>query len=284
VHPLRIGIKLSQQLCSVDELRTIWALADEADYDHCWLFDHLMPIGSAPSDGDVLEGWTLLAAMAAMTERTRVGILVTGNTYRHPGLLAKMAVTVDHLSGGRLEFGLGAAWAEREHEMMGLEFGTVGQRIARLDEACQIIRSLWTQERTSFDGTHYRLEDAIAEPKPLQKPYPPIMLAGRGERKLLRVVARHADAWNITPRELDEDVRLSGVLDHHCEAIGRDPAEIRRTIQLNYAGDADEIVARVKAYLAVGFTEFVIGLYRQRPVDDAHAVTRDVLPRLRELG
>src|SRR6266487_4373327 len=170
-HPTRVGIKLSQQLCTIDQQRAIWRLADEAGFDHLWVFDHLNPIGSAPLDGDIYEGWTLMAAMAQATGRVRIGNMVTGNTYRHPGLLAKVATTVDHLSGGRLEFGLGAGWAENEHTMLGLPFGTTSDRADWLEEACEVIRSLWTRERTSFAGKHYQLAGAIAEPKPVQQPH-----------------------------------------------------------------------------------------------------------------
>src|SRR5919201_6588882 len=163
---LRIGLKLAPQFTTVDEMRAIWQVADEAGFDHCWNFDHFASIGARGNLGDVFEGWTLLGAMAEVTRRVRIGCMVTGNTYRHPGVLAKMAVTVDHLSGGRLEFGLGAAWAELEHTMLGLEYGRVGQRIARLAEACVVLKSLWTQERTTFHGRWYELNDALANPKP----------------------------------------------------------------------------------------------------------------------
>src|SRR5207237_4852452 len=141
--------------------------ADEAGFDHVWDFDHLASIGPGGARRSVYEGWTLLAAIAAATRRVRFGCMVTGNTYRHPAVLAKMAVTVDHLSNGRLEFGIGGAWAELEHTMLGLEFGTVGQRLDRLAEACAIYKSLCTEERTSFEGRHYALQGAIANPKPV---------------------------------------------------------------------------------------------------------------------
>src|SRR5581483_9247394 len=134
---------------------------------------------------------------------------------------------VDHLSGGRLEFGIGAAWAENEHTMLDLEFGTVGQRIARLEEACRMAKLLWTEERSDFEGDHYRLRGAIANPKPVQKPHPPIWIGGSGERKTLRVVAEHADVWN-GGGDPDEAARLSGVLDRHCADVGRDPAVVLR--------------------------------------------------------
>src|SRR5256884_8273428 len=160
-QPLRFGLKASGQWISIEELRNIWKIADEAGFDHLWDFDHLATIGPNGPDGPIYEGWALQAAMAEATARVRIGCMVTGNTYRHPGVLAKTAVTVDHLSGGRLEFGIGAAWAELEHTMFDLEFGTAGQRIARLDEACRMIKLLWTEERSDFDGSHYRLAGAI---------------------------------------------------------------------------------------------------------------------------
>src|SRR3954452_1380388 len=223
MHPQRFGLKLAPQDTTIAELRAVWKIAEDAGFDHIWNFDHLAAISGDPA-GPVFEGWTLLGAMAVATTRTRIGCMVTGNTYRHPGLLAKAAVTVDHLSGGRLELGIGAAWAEIEHEMLGIEFGTVGRRIAWLDEACQVMRSLFTQERTTFEGKRYQLKDALANPKPVQKPYPPIWIGGSGERRTRRVVATHADVGTLGGAAAPaEGARLSGVLDGHCEAIGRDP-------------------------------------------------------------
>ena len=160
---LRYGLKLSQN-ATIEQYRAVWRIADEAGFDHCWCMDHFATLGSR-DDGPIFEAWALLAAMAVATSRTRVGCAVTGNTYRHPAVLAKAAVTVDHLSGGRLEFGIGAGWAENEHTMLGLPFSTAGDRADRLEEACQVIRSLWTQERASFAGQHYQLTGAVAEPK-----------------------------------------------------------------------------------------------------------------------
>src|SRR5215831_6044266 len=177
---MRYGLKLSQN-ATLEQYRAVWRIADEAGFDHCWCMDHFATLGSR-DDGPIFEAWALLAAMAAATSRTRVGCAVTGNTYRHPAVLAKAAVTVDHLSGGRLEFGIGAGWAENEHTMLGLPFGTAGDRADRLEEACQVIRSLWTQERTSFAGQHYQLTGAVAEPKPVQQPHPPIWIGGAGRR------------------------------------------------------------------------------------------------------
>jgi alkanesulfonate monooxygenase SsuD/methylene tetrahydromethanopterin reductase-like flavin-dependent oxidoreductase (luciferase family) len=150
VTSLRLGLKLSQN-ATIDQLRGLWRLADEAGFDSCWVMDHFATLG-ARDDGPIFETWTMLAAMAQLTTRTRIGCAVVGNTYRHPAVLAKMAVTVDHVSGGRLEFGIGAGWAQNEHTMLGLEFGTRNDRADRLEESVQIIRSLWTQPRTTFEA------------------------------------------------------------------------------------------------------------------------------------
>src|SRR5260370_2096761 len=161
---MRYGVKIRQN-AKIDQVSGGWRVADEAGYDHCWCMDHFATLGPK-DDGQIFEAWTLLAAMAVATSRTRIGCMVTGNTYRHPAVLAKTAVTVDHLSAGRLEFGLGAGWAENEHTMLGLPFGTRGGRADWLDEACQVITSLWTQERTSLDGKQYQLARALAAAQP----------------------------------------------------------------------------------------------------------------------
>src|SRR2546429_8743822 len=173
-HPLRLGLKNSGQDTSVQALYDVWRIADEAGFDHVWDFDHLASIGPGGARRSVYEGWTLLAAVAAMTRRVRFGCMVTGNTYRHPAVLAKMAVTVDHLSGGRLEFGIGAAWAEVEHQMFGIE--GLDHRVGRLRESLDAIVSLWTNDRTTIDGRYYQFKEAIADPKPIQKPHPPIWI------------------------------------------------------------------------------------------------------------
>jgi F420-dependent oxidoreductase-like protein len=282
VSDVRIGLKLAPQFTSIEELRSVWRVADEAGFDHVWNFDHFASIGSQGNLGNILEGWTLLGAMAEATSHTRIGCMVTGNTYRHPGVLAKMAVTVDHLSGGRLEFGLGAAWAENEHTMLGLEFGTVGERIARLEEACRVVKALWTEERATFEGRWYRLDDAIANPKPVQRPYPPIWIGGTGERKTLRVVAEHADVWNCFELEVEETVRLQGVLDEHCRAVGRDPAAVRRSLQLAYDGDTESLLRRCEQYVGAGFTELIVYVTAGDAQRDGEAVA-ELLPRLRQL-
>jgi F420-dependent oxidoreductase-like protein len=281
-YPLRIGIKHSGQDCTTDELRSVWRVTDDAAFDHLWAFDHLASIGPGGPDRAVFEGWALLAAMAAATRHVRIGLLVTGNTYRHPGLLAKIATTVDHLSGGRLEFGLGAGWSEREHEMLGLE--GLDHRVGRLSESIRVIKSLWTEERTTFAGRYYRLADAISNPKPVQRPHPPIWIGSSGER-MLGLTARHADVWNPSGRvgaELESAVRCAEQLDKSCAEIGRDPASIRRSTQLWWNGSADGLVERVAPWVESGFREVILIVTGPQAPRQAEAAA-GVLPQLREL-
>lgn len=277
--PLRIGLKLSGQDTTVEVLREVWRIADESGFDHVWDFDHLASIGDGGPLRPVYEGWSLLAAMAQATHRVRIGCMVTGNTYRHPGLLAKMAVTVDHLSGGRLEFGIGAGWAEIEHTMLGIE--GLDHRVGKLRESVQVIKSLWTQERTTFKGRYYRVKDAVANPKPLQQPHPPIWI-GAGGDQTLTVVARFADVWNVsgagTPDLAAEKSRL---LDDDCRRIGRDPTQIRRSAQHFWDGrQPGQLAETIARYVALGFTEHIIGLSGPDPVRTA-AAAAEALPELR---
>jgi F420-dependent oxidoreductase-like protein len=283
VHPIRVGLKLSPQATTVDDLRAIWRLADDAGFDHVWGFDHFAAIGGPP-ERPIYDGWMMLAAMAEATKRVRIGLLVTGATYRHPGILAKMATTVDHLSGGRLEFGLGSAWAENEHAMLGIPFHTVAGRIRRMEEAVEVCRRLWTEERASFEGKYFRLDDAIHEPKPIQKPYPPIWIGGSGEQLTLRVVAKHADVWNPSGGGGDptEAARLSAVLDERCQEIGRDPATIRRSVQHRFDGrDAGAFVDLSRQFVERGFTEIVAQLSGPDVVKHAELLAKTMLPELR---
>lgn len=280
-HPLRFGIKLSGQDTTIEALRTVWRIADESGFDHVWDFDHLASIGDGGPGRPIYEGWTLQAAMAQATKRVRIGCLVTGNTYRHPVLLAKEAVTVDHLSGGRLEFGIGAAWAEIEHTMYGIE--GLDHRVGRLSESLQIIKSLWAEERTSFDGRYYHLTDAIANPKPIQTPHPPIWIGASGE-STLRLVARHADVWNAAGGgEADKIKELIAKLEDACGAVGRDVSEIRRSLQFGWDGkDRESLLEESARYLELGFTEQVIYLRGADPGALAGKVG-DLLPDLRGL-
>jgi F420-dependent oxidoreductase-like protein len=208
----------------------LWRHLEETGWDIACVTDHFMP-NTKSREGAVLESWSTLSALAALVPRMRVGTIVLGNTYRHPALVAKMAAQVDIISGGRLLLGLGAGWQENEHEAYGIPFYTMRERLERLDEACAVIRSLWTQQRSQFDGRHYRLADAPLDPKPIQKPHPELMIGGGGERVTLRVVARHADHWNVWggPKVL---AHKSEILEEHCSKVGRDSRSIVRSVNM----------------------------------------------------
>lgn len=265
-HPLRIGLKLSGQATTIDELRGVWRIADEGGFNHVWDMDHLASIGAGGPDRPIFEGWALLAAMAEATRRVRIGCMVTGNTYRNPAQLAKLATTVDHLSGGRLEFGIGAAWAEVEHEMYGIE--GLDHRVGRLSESLRILTSLWTQERTTFEGHYYRFRDAIANPKPVQRPHPPIWIGAGGERTL-RLTARYADVWNasdggVGPHAEEQSKRL----DEACAALDREPRLIRRSIQFSWDGASREhLLDLAGRALSGGFTEQIVMLPAGRAIE-----------------
>jgi F420-dependent oxidoreductase-like protein len=279
---VRFGLKLSQD-ATIDQLRDLWRVADEGGFDSCWVMDHFATLGGR-EDGPIFETWTLLAAMAQITTRTRIGCAVVGNTYRHPGVLAKMAVTVDHLSGGRLDFGIGAGWAENEHTMLGLEFGTRKDRADRLEESVQIIRGLWTQPRTTFTGEHYQLQDAVAEPKPVQQPYPPIWIGGSGPKRTLRIAAQYADVWNAAGGTPEEVAASSAILDQHCAQIGRDPGKIRRSVQYGVSAESvDQVRTTAEAFVKIGVTDFLLILRGADPVALGEQLAAE-LPRLRELG
>jgi F420-dependent oxidoreductase-like protein len=235
---LRFGIHAGQQYSDFPAYLELWQTAEALGLDWASVFDHFMPIQADPT-GPCFEGYTLLAAMAAHTSRLRIGIIVTGVTYRHPALLAKMAATIDHISGGRLEMGIGGAWYELEHAQYGIPFPPVGQRLAMMGEAAQIMKSLWTQEHTTFSGTHYQLTDAMAEPKPLQ-PRIPLWIGGSGEKVTMRWVAREADGWNTFLGTVEEFDHKLAVLDGHCADVGRDRSEIRIQAVLRAVLGADE--------------------------------------------
>ena len=279
-HPLRFGLKASGQDITIDSLRAVWRIADEAGFDHLWDFDHLAAIGGTTPDRPIYEGWALQAAMAEATRRVRIGCLVTGNTYRNPAVLAKTAVTVDHLSGGRLELGIGAAWATVEHEMYGIP--GLDHRVGLLSESLQVLKSLFTEERTNFQGRYYHFKDAIANPKPVQTPYPPFWIGASGQTTL-RLVARHADVWNIAggdPERVDE---LTAMLAEACASVGRDPGEIRRSIQFGWDGESrQELLDLSGRYVEHGVTEQVVYLRGEQPERLGERVA-ELLPDLRQL-
>ncbi len=226
-RPIRFGIQTPPQNTTWNEMRDTWKLIEELGYDTAWTFDHFFPILTDPT-GPCLEGWISLTALAAATSRIEAGVLVTGNTYRNPAVLAKMAATLDHTSNGRLIMGIGAGWFELEHTAYGIPFYTTAERIRRLDEAAEIIKRLWSEHQVTFEGRYYQLKDAYCEPKPVRQPRPPIMIGGSGEKMMLRVIAKHADQWNtFGPPELFR--HKINVLGEHCNAVGRDINEIEKS-------------------------------------------------------
>jgi F420-dependent oxidoreductase-like protein len=229
---IRFGVQTPTQNVTFERLRETWQLIDSLGYDTAWTFDHFFALGPDPS-GPCFEGWTSLAALMAATSRVQGGVLVTGNTYRHPAVLANMASTLDHACSGRLIMGMGAAWFELEHNAYGIPFGTTAERIRRLDEALDVIKGLWTQKQLTFEGRYYTLKNAYCEPKPLQRPRPPIMIGGAGEKLMLRVVAKHADLWN-TFGSVELFRQKIAVLREHCVAVGRNIDEI----DISWAGAA----------------------------------------------
>jgi len=258
---LRWGFKTSPQHTTYEALLAVWQEADKTPaFEHAWLFDHLSPI-QGDLDGPCFEGWTLLSALAARTERLRLGLMVAGNTYRHPSVHAHQAATVDVISGGRLDFGVGAGWNEYEHASMGLPLYKPGERIRRLGEACEITKRLFTQHLTDFDGRYYQLKEARLEPKPVQKPYPPFVIGGSGEQLTLRVVAQYADVWNATANDVETFKHKTRVLHEHCAAISRDPAEIELSVQsrINY-DDIPATVAALQPLVDAGATHLILML------------------------
>jgi F420-dependent oxidoreductase-like protein len=247
---IRFGVHSGPQNTTFDDYCDLWLRCEELGYDWVSDFDHFYPINSDPT-GPQFEGLALLSAMAAHTNRVRCAMLVLGVTYRHPAVVAKMAATIDHVSGGRLELGMGAAWFELEHEQYGIPFPRIGVRMDMLDEACRIMRSLWTQETTTFDGKHFRLTDARLEPKPVQE-HLPLVIGGAGERRTLRIVAEHGDIWNTFYGDLDEYRHKLKVLQEHCADVGRDPADVRKSLTFRAVLDEDERAARERAAALYG--------------------------------
>lgn len=277
------GIKTTPMRVPYQEILRVWQEADELpEIADAWLWDHLMPI-VGPKDGDILEGWTLLSALAARTDRLRLGHLVTSNRLRHPALLGKMATTLDVISGGRLIVGLGVGGTQQppgsggiagenpaaaEYAGYGLSLVPPGEGIARLAETIAILRGMWTQDVFDFDGRYNSLSGNRNQPKPVQHPGPPVLIGGWGTR-LLRLVAEHADIWNIPgpPHNSVEYLReRSQVLDAHCAAIGRDPGTITRSVQyiVSYDDPAGDRAALAQL-IAAGFTHLVLSLRSPYP-------------------
>ncbi|MGH9297582.1 MAG: TIGR03560 family F420-dependent LLM class oxidoreductase, partial [Acidimicrobiales bacterium] len=271
-------------------------LAERLGYDGIYLADHFMA-DTTPPAGSRLEAWTTLAALAARTERVRLGVLVSGNTYRHPAILAKMAATTDRISDGRLVLGLGAGWQLSEHVAYGIELPEVPELLGRLDEACQVIRSLLTKDRSDFDGRWYHLEDAPCDPKPVQARLP-LLLGVSGEKIAMGIAAREADIWNYwgTPDQIGHKI---SVLEQHCETAGRDPSTIERSAQAlirmstdaaelerwrseparmpTIVGTPEELSGELARYDELGVDEFVVS---ERVLGESTSERAEVLEQL----
>lgn len=308
---MRFGIQTPQYATDLTALAIVWQAAERLGFRSAWLMDHLYPI-LAPPTAPILEAWTTLTALAGATSRIRLGVLVTANTFRHPALLARIAATTDHVANGRLEVGLGAAWCREEHEEQGVPFPSLAERLDRLDEACTVLRRLWTEPAVSFAGRHYPLTNARCAPKPVQ-PHLPLLVAGQGERRALRIVARHADRWNASGAAATLAAKAT-VLRDHAVALGRDPAAIALTVRNDFAltadaaaaraavdrvarfagmtadearprlfvGDRAEVTDRIGAFAAAGFDECILAMsppYDAAAVDTLAEFAREIAPR-----
>jgi len=286
--PIRFGVQLAPENTTIEELVSTATVIEKAGYDSMWLNDHFIP-ARGNKDAPHFESWTLLAFLAARTERIRLGILVSGNTYRHPAVLAKMATTVDYVSHGRLNFGLGAGWEEYEHRAYGIPYYSDRERAERLGEALAVITKLWGELHPSFSGKYYQLVDANFEPKPLQKPRPPIVVGGKGKKWIMPLVARYADHWNVPPGVTPKGIRNRlQIIREECTRLGRSPCVTEVSVFLPLqnitniplagaatrlgarllvdknisrsvlAGSPDEIAAMIREYVDAGATSVII--------------------------
>ena len=260
----RFAVKTPTHHTTWDRMLEVWQAADSIDlFESAWNFDHFYPI-RGDTDGPCLEAWVTLSALSQATNRIRVGTMVNGMHFRHPAVLASMASSLDILSAGRLEIGLGAGWYELEADAYGLDLGTVDQRMTRFEEGTEVMHLLLTEEKSSFDGRFYQLSDARNEPKPVQRPRPPIVIGGRGEKRTLRLAARFASMWDalFIEDEKSEWLRLREVLWRHCQDVGRDPREISCSSHLSVAPNPDpaEVASRAATMFDAGIDVVILGL------------------------
>ena len=310
-HPLRFGIASGQQNYQWAQLRRLWELADRLGYDSLWTGDHLFAILVDPAQ-PTFEGWTTLAALGQHTRQARIGCLVNCNGFRNPCLTAKMAATLDHATSGRFILGLGAGWFEEEHRRLGFDFPPARDRLRALDEACRIVKCMLEEGTATFQGTHYRVSDATCRPKPIQAPRPPLMIAGQGEKVLLKIVAEHADMWNTqgSPERLRH---LIEVMRRHGDAAGRDVDQIEKTVaiplcysagkaqeehdlklgaalgrttpenarQQMMIGGKQECLDKIAQYLEVGVTHFTLVSVRPFEVEEVTRFAEEVISAAR---
>jgi len=310
---LRFGIHSGQQNATFDQYLHLWKTAEALGFDWASVFDHFMPMPqSGGPPGPCFEGMTMLAAMAAHTERLRCGNLVVGVTYRNPAVLAKEGATIDQISGGRLELGIGGGWYEQEHDQYGIPFPPTGTRIKMMTEVAQILKSLWTQEKTTFKGRYYTITEALCDPKCVQQPHAPIWIGGAGEQLTLRAVARYADGWNTFAMETDAYRHKLDVLAGHCREAGRDPGDIRKSLvfgltlvesadearhareragsggrRAGFVGTPDECVEYLKPYLDLGVGDFLLRATAAQGPEDWRTMelyARQVMPAVKSLA
>ena len=265
---MRVSFKTVPQDTDWASMRDMWLAADDIDtYSAGWNFDHFYPILQEDRTGPCFEGWTMLAALATITRRIRLGVMVTGNPYRHPAVLANMAASVDVISDGRLELGIGAGWNEEESAAYGIDLPSLRERFDRLEEACEVIDLLLTKETASFTGRYYQLADARCEPKPVQRPRPPIVIGGGGEKRTLRIAARWADQWNVPAASAEVLAHKIEVLHGHCADVGRDPAEIEVSVQVRAGSDSAAVAAEAATLVDAGAQHVIVGF--RAPFDPA---------------
>jgi F420-dependent oxidoreductase-like protein len=261
--------------------------AEEAGVDWFTAMDHWFQMEHFATAHDaMLEGYSVLNFVAAKTEKLRLGLLVTGVTYRHPGLLAKTVTTLDVLSGGRAFLGIGAAWYEREHQALGVPYPAVSERFERLEEAIQICEQMWSDNEGPYEGKYYSLDRPLNSPQSLSRPHPPIMIGGGGEKKTLRLVAQYADACNIFATDPAEISRKLDILRGHCDTVGRDYDTIQKTIlaRVDPEGDVTEFLTSMEEYAALGVTLVEVAPTMPDPAGFARALGRNVIPSLSQIG
>jgi F420-dependent oxidoreductase-like protein len=259
---MRFGIKTAPQQTTWEAMLAVWRAADGIElFESAWNFDHFYPL-MGERQGPCLEAWVTLSALAQATERIRIGCMVNGMPYRHPAVLANMAASLDIVSGGRLDLGLGAGWNQEEADAYGIELNPLRRRMDRFDEGVEVIVRLLSQETTDFEGKHFRLRSARCEPKGPQRPHPPIVIGGQGERRTLRTAARWAQHWNLPFATPEIFGRKREVLLRHCKELGRDPNEITCSVQIALPADQapSEAAAHAAALAEVGVDKVIFTL------------------------
>jgi F420-dependent oxidoreductase-like protein len=309
-RPVRFGVCLPQHGSSWSDVLAAARACDSLGFDSVWAVDHFFGIPDPTQP--LFEGWTELTALAALTERVRLGHLVLCVSYRHPAVLAKMAATLDHVSNGRFILGMGAGWHQQEYHAYGLPFPPIGRRLKELDEALAIVRRMWTEEPASYFGEHFHIEDAYCRPRPVQQPHPPVLVGGTGERVLLRIVAEHADIWNNLGWAHGQLAQKAEVLRRHCDTVKRDFAAIEISQQtvaaiaeteaeakratdavlnevaflaggrdLIIAGTPQQCIERVQKSVAMGATSFVLSFGRNPSLEALELFAEQVIPAFR---